>query len=57
MTRGNASGQEAYSTRVLVIARNLAVNLYRDGGFNNMAQAQQKYRFRLEQILSLFRLK
>jgi predicted transposase YbfD/YdcC len=49
----------------LAIARNLAINLYRDAGFNNMAQAyaeryplgQRKCQFGLEHILSLFRMK
>lgn len=39
------------------IARNLALNLYRDAGFNNMAQAQRKSQFGLKHILSLFRMK
>lgn len=43
--------------QVLAIARNLAINLYRDAGFSNMAQAQRKCGHSLEQILSLFRMK
>ena len=43
--------------QIMAIARNLAVNLYRNAGFNNMAQAERKYQFGLEQILSLFRMK
>lgn len=43
--------------QVLAIARNLAINLYRDAGFSNMAQAQRKCGYSLEQILSLFRMK
>ncbi len=43
--------------QIMAIARNLALNLYRDAGFNNMAQAQRKCRFGLEQILRLFRMK
>ncbi|MEY2857385.1 MAG: hypothetical protein RLZZ74_1697 [Cyanobacteriota bacterium] len=39
------------------IARNLTLNLYRDAGFNNMAQAKRKSQFGLEHILSLFRMK
>ena len=39
------------------IARNLALNLYRDAGFHNMAQAKRKSQFGLEHILSLFRMK
>jgi len=40
----------------MTIAKNLALNLYRNAGFNNMAQAQRKCRFGLEQILTLFRM-
>lgn len=43
--------------QLLAIARNLAINLYRDAGFSNMAQAQRKCQFSLEHILSLFRMK
>ena len=43
--------------QVLAIARNLAINLYRDAGFSNMAQAQRKCGYSFEQILSLFRMK
>lgn len=43
--------------QILALARNLAINLYRDAGFLNMAQAQRKCQFGLEQILSLFRMK
>ncbi len=43
--------------QLLAIARNLAINLYRDAGFSNMAQAQRKCQFGLKQILSLFRMK
>ncbi|NJO99064.1 MAG: ISAs1 family transposase [Pleurocapsa sp. CRU_1_2] len=43
--------------QVLAIARNLAINLYRDAGFSNMAQAQRKCSYSLEHILSLFRMK
>ena len=39
------------------IARNLALNLYRDAGFNNMAQAKRKSQFGIKHILSLFRMK
>ncbi len=39
------------------IARNLTLNLYRDAGFKNMAQAKRKSQFGLEHILSLFRMK
>lgn len=43
--------------QILAIARNLALNLYRDAGFDNMAQAQRKCQFSLKQISSLFRMK
>jgi predicted transposase YbfD/YdcC len=43
--------------QIMAIARNLALNLYRNSGFNNMAQAQRQCRFGLEQILTLFRMK
>jgi hypothetical protein len=39
------------------LARNLALNLYRDQGFNNMAQAQRLASFGLEQLKVLFRMK
>lgn len=43
--------------QILAIARNLAINLYRDAGFSNMAQAQRKCQFDLDHVLSLFRMK
>jgi predicted transposase YbfD/YdcC len=39
------------------IARNLALNLYRDMGFHNMAQAQRCCGFSLKQLQSIFRMK
>ena len=39
------------------VARNLALNLYREAGFNNMAQAKRKSQFGISHILSLFRMK
>lgn len=42
---------------ILAIARNLALNLYRDAGFSNMAQAQRKCQFDLNHVLALFRMK
>lgn len=39
------------------IARNLALNLYRDSGFNNMAQAQRRCGFSLNHLKSIFRMK
>jgi len=41
----------------MAIARNLALNLYREAGFTNMAQAVRKCQFDLEHILALFRMK
>jgi len=43
--------------QILAIARNLALNLYRDAGFDNMAQAKRKCQFSLKQIATLFRMK
>lgn len=43
--------------QILALARNLALNLYRDAGFDNMAQAQRKCQFSLKHIASLFRMK
>lgn len=39
------------------IARNLALNLYRDLGFSNMAQAQRRCGFSLNQLKAIFRMK
>ncbi len=39
------------------IARNLALNLYRDLGFDNMAQAQRRCGFSLKQLKLIFRMK
>lgn len=39
------------------IARNLALNLYRDFGFDNMAQAQRRCGFSLNHLKSIFRMK
>lgn len=48
-------------TRPLVhswaLARNFALNLYRDKGFDNMAQAQRLSGFGLSTLMSLFRMK
>lgn len=43
--------------QILAIARNLALNLYRDCRFSNMAQAQRKCQFSLMHLSSLFRMK
>lgn len=39
------------------IARNFALNLYRDKGFTNMAQAQRLAGFSLSTLIDLFRMK
>jgi predicted transposase YbfD/YdcC len=43
--------------QISAIARNLAINLYRNVGFSNMAQARRKCQFDLDHVLSLFRMK
>ncbi len=43
--------------QIMAIARNLALNLYRDAGFSNMAQAERKCKYGLERILEIFRMK
>jgi hypothetical protein len=42
---------------IFASARNIALNLYRDQGFNNMAQAQRKAGQGLELLKTLFRMK
>lgn len=39
------------------ITRNLAINLYREAGFTNMAQAKRLCGYGLKHILALFRMK
>jgi predicted transposase YbfD/YdcC len=39
------------------LARNFALNLYRDNGFQNMAQAQRRAGFSLNTLKDLFRMK
>jgi predicted transposase YbfD/YdcC len=43
--------------QIWAIARNFALNLYRDNGFENMAQAQRWAGFDLTTLKSLFRMK
>jgi hypothetical protein len=43
--------------QIWAIARNFALNLYRDNGFNNMAQAQRSAGFNLNTLKILFRMK
>ncbi|MGQ9872935.1 transposase, partial [Leptodesmis sp.] len=39
------------------LARNFTLNLYRDQGFQNMAQAQRRAGFSLNTLCTLFRMK
>lgn len=61
--RDVTQGEDASRIRVqplpnnFAIARNLALNLYRDYGFDNMAQAQRKAGQGLDLLKSLFRMK
>ena len=43
--------------QIWTIARNLALNLYRNLGFANMAQAQRRCGFSLNQLKAVFRMK
>lgn len=43
--------------QILASARNFALNLYRDLGFENIAQAQRLCSFGLDTLLQLFRMK
>ena len=61
--RDMTQGEDASRIRVqplpnnVASARNLALNLYRDHGFDNMAQAQRKAGQGLDFLKSLFRMK
>lgn len=61
--RDVTQGEDAARIRVqplpnnFALARNLALNLYRDRGFDNMAQAQRKAGQGLDLLKSLFRMK
>jgi len=61
--RDVTQGEDASRIRVqplpnnFALARNLALNLYRDHGFDNMAQAQRKAGQGLDFLKSLFRMK
>lgn len=61
--RDVTQGEDASRIRVhplpnlFAIARNLALNLYRSNGFENMAQAQRKAGQGLGLLKSLFRMK
>lgn len=43
--------------QIWALARNFALNLYRDTGFHNMAQAQRRAGFSLNTLQDLFRMK
>lgn len=43
--------------QIWALARNFALNLYRDNGFQNMAQAQRRAGFSLSTLKDLFRMK
>ncbi|MGF1515664.1 MAG: ISAs1 family transposase, partial [Elainellaceae cyanobacterium] len=43
--------------QIWTLARNLALNLYREFGFGNMAQAQRLCGFCLDRLSKLFRMK
>lgn len=61
--RDVTQGEDASRTRTpplvqsWAIARNFALNLYRDNGFQNMAQAQRLAGFGLNTLMDLFRMK
>ena len=61
--RDVTQGEDASRIRVqplpnnFALARNLSLNLYRDHGFDNMAQAQRKAGQGLDLLKSLFRMK
>jgi len=42
---------------LFVQARNIALNLYRDHGFTNMAQAKRRCEQSLDMLMELFRMK
>jgi hypothetical protein len=56
-------GEDASRIRVhplpnlFALARNFALNLYREYGFNNMAQSQRKSSFGIQLLKVLFRMK
>jgi hypothetical protein len=43
--------------QIWALARNFALNLYRNKGFQNMAQAQRRAGFSLNTLKDLFRMK
>ena len=52
-----AADKGSAATWIFAIARNLALNLYRDHDWKNMAQAQRYAGFGLEFLKTLFRMK
>lgn len=61
--RDVTQGEDASRIRTLplpsiwALARNFALNVYRDQGFKNMAQAQRRCGFSLSTLKQLFRMK
>jgi predicted transposase YbfD/YdcC len=61
--RDVTQGEDASRIRVhplpniFAIARNLALNMYRDSGFSNMAQAQRRCGFSFDLLKDIFRMK
>ena len=61
--RDVTQGEDASRIRIVplpqlwAVARNLALNLYRDLGFENMAQAQRRCGFSLGHLKAIFRMK
>jgi len=43
--------------QIFAVARNFALNVYRDNGFTNMAQAQRCCKFGLDSLKRIFRMK
>ncbi|MEO0377911.1 MAG: ISAs1 family transposase [Cyanobacteria bacterium P01_A01_bin.17] len=43
--------------QIFAVARNFSINLFRDDGFTNMAQAQRACQFGLDTLMRLFRMK
>jgi hypothetical protein len=63
MERDVTFAEDRFRTRIgflpniWAITRNLAINLYREAGFTNMAKAQRHCGYGLKHILVLFRMK
>ncbi len=59
MTQGEDSSRIRTTPlpNIFAVARNFALNLYRDNLFNNMAQAQRQCSFGLDTLTQIFRMK